>query len=218
MFKDIINESIVIDEMDLFYKFDEWERKSGKNVLLITGLIASGKTTMAGNFASRYNAKILELDNFESHHTGYDRTGTIKAFLEKNPKIKEHFDSSWTEISMSEFSNIMNDFFKFAIEKLHNDGNNLYIIEGIQLFCYINHDEVIRNPIVIKGTSFIKAQYRMMNRRAESKDQNTLRVFMDEIRQKKFRTFKINLADEKYKLSQLREKVKSLIVQDKKNV
>lgn len=47
--------------------------KSGEyNILLITGLIASGKTTLANQLALKYNAKVISLDNVNGFSNSYN--------------------------------------------------------------------------------------------------------------------------------------------------
>ena len=58
-------ESYLVSKKDVEYNLEDFE--SGKsNILLITGLSRSGKTTLGKEYANKYNATLIELDLFEN--------------------------------------------------------------------------------------------------------------------------------------------------------
>ena len=59
-----LEESYITSKKDIEYKLDSW-KKGSDNILLITGLSGSGKSTRASQLSKEYNAINFELDLFE---------------------------------------------------------------------------------------------------------------------------------------------------------
>ena len=118
----IAKEAYIFSKDDIVLNLDKFITNE-KNVLLITGLSRSGKTTLAGNFASKYNAEIIQLDLFENYYCMGDEYG--KPFvLELRKKwfntavgkqYKSICDNDPDNITQQELSTYMRDAFLFIL-------------------------------------------------------------------------------------------------------
>jgi len=165
MFEDLIREaSILFSKNDIYHKFNDWRREKGKNVLLVIGQPGSGKTTLAGELAKQYGAKILHMDAFDSMQPDKDRTGLIGKFFKENKIKPDGKHQALWELLRLEYSDYFIKFFDYAVEEFRKNPKELYIIEGFQLYLYIEPEELIKFPLIIKETSYVKSLYRRISR------------------------------------------------------
>lgn len=148
-----INESVIFSKDDLYWNFENFE--SGKsNILLITGLSGSGKSTIAKQLSQKYKAEYVELDALWDLHDKFNyhknkNTIFYEYLKDKNlvDKVKE------SEINDEFYNKILVNFIEYCISK---SKDRRIVIEGIQI--YEVYKEKARNyPLIIKGTSALKS-------------------------------------------------------------
>jgi uridine kinase len=196
MFDDLFVEAnLVLNTDDIYYKFDEWKPQKNKNILLVTGLSGSGKSTLANDLYEKYKAKVVYLDAFDQLDTSAGNTYMIEDFFAKKKIDYTQYKRVW-DIPDIEYDNILNEFFEFCVSEIYKDPHNLYIIEGLQLYAYIDKAAIENLPMVIKGTSYLTSQYRRLMR-DNSDSKNVIRPIISELKHIGLAAFKINLKDQR---------------------
>lgn len=163
---DVIEESMIFDKRDNVFNIDKWEN-GDSNILLITGLSGSGKTTSGVNLANTFNAKLIQLDIFQNYEYSvvnninekYAIYPYITEYLKKNPKIanKTHEFSS---IKLESFKQYFVPFFKWLIDKLEKDKKNRYVVEGIHILLFVPYSSIKEYPLYCINTSVTKSLIR----------------------------------------------------------
>lgn len=130
-----LEESYITSKKDIEYKLDSW-KKGSDNILLITGLSGSGKSTRASQLSKEYNAINFELDLFEhnsilfSNNYNHDEANIImKDIFKKMYGGKKNFDKYSDEDYRKEFVK----FFKNLLSYCKSHKDQLFIIEGLQI-------------------------------------------------------------------------------------
>lgn len=166
--EDILNENYIIDKKNAELDIDMWKKDSDHNILFITGLSGSGKSTYARQLAKEENATIIELDIFQCYDK-FKNAGTrkndismkmVSEFLEDNPEM---VDIDFSNIKLESFGDSFTKYFKWLLNKLHKS-NERYIIEGIHIMLFIPYSDIKGEPIICIGTSMIKSFWRMWKR------------------------------------------------------
>lgn len=170
-----LEESYITSKKDIEYKLDSW-KKGSDNILLITGLSGSGKSTRASQLSKEYNAINFELDLFEhnsilfSNNYNHDEANIImKDIFKKMYGGKKNFDKYSDEDYRKEFVKFFKNLQSYC--KSHKD--QLFIIEGLQIFKHVAYYDIsiIENtPIIIIGTSLTKSLIRRYKRDHNTSD------------------------------------------------
>ena len=126
------------------------------NILLITGLSGSGKSYLAREVATKYNATIFQVEWLKhTKHISEECKYILDSFLDKYPEIIEHVNNKWNNCKKEDdnllFKKYINLFLLHFLEVKEKDRN--YIVEGLQLFTLIDFDLIKDYPLIIKGTS-----------------------------------------------------------------
>lgn len=166
-----IAESAVFTKDDIYINFEDWESKK-KNVLLVTGLSGSGKTTTGYELAYDYDAELFQLDWISHPEYMQDSPETpnyglwqyVKAQcpnalanVTKAKKEAKTSDNTWHRIVLTVFDTILEFAYKHPSKR--------FIVEGIQIPGHLHDYEGIEEfPIIIKGTSVIKSMIRRFRR------------------------------------------------------
>lgn len=158
-----IRESAIFNKDKVFNIDDFIDGKT--NVLLITGLSGSGKTTMANDIANEYNAKVISLDNFQGYSDfvklgkDYNDAGFkfVKEYMDNNPDIK---DVVLSNITIQDYESYFNPFFFWLLEKLKTDKRNTYIVEGIHILLFNKFEDIKGYPLICIETSKAKSMIR----------------------------------------------------------
>ena len=164
------NENILIPKKDASYNLDKW-KPGPNNILFVTGFSGSGKTTLAEEYEKKYNAHMFELDGIEH---GYDSSGMniLERVYKKFPTWKQEltdYKNKKTKFPIDTYDAI----FDYIVKLCHDDKDNLYIIEGIQMAgpktdqngtSYPYTNKIKGQPLIIKGTSMVSSSIRAANR------------------------------------------------------
>lgn len=154
-----VNEKYIFSEKDGFYNFDKWE--SGEsNILLITGLSGSGKTTKAKALMKQYDAKYIQLDEFQCYNNNKGKKDSttsrlISIYLKENPHSID--PAKFTELTAEDFPDYFDPFFDWLIERLSSDQDNRYIIEGLHICLYVPYNTIREYPLYCINTSMTKS-------------------------------------------------------------
>lgn len=173
--ENILNESYVFDDKDLYINFNQWKREKGKNILFVTGLSGSGKTTLGRELAGKNKAILFEIDCLESYK--HSTNSNCKKILDDICKEYKDFETvyktdkqiSELNISHSKYIRILHNVLNKVIKIMQEDYNNLYIIEGVQIFQWSMASKVKAKPFVIKGTSMLNSMIRRFKRNGNGK-------------------------------------------------
>lgn len=147
------------------------------NFLLVTGLSGSGKSTYAKKLAQQHNATIITLDGFSQIYKNDSINECTKKlindFIKINPILEEELKVDfWHRQKLNNFErykywNIL--FFEFLIENIISS-DQLFIIEGTQIFMTIDTKMIKKYPIIVVGTSDVKSFFRRINRQLTKND------------------------------------------------
>lgn len=161
-----ISEGTIFTRDDVRHNVDTWKPGVDTNVLLITGLSGSGKTTTGYEMAYDYKAELFQLDWIDHPEYMQDSPETPNYGLwqyikkihgRKLGNANQKTGEQWHSLVIDVFDSIC----RFA--KMHPD--KLFIIEGVQIPGHL-HDVhgIERYPIIIKGTSAVSSIIRRFKR------------------------------------------------------
>lgn len=161
----LFTENKIITTKDLEYNLDKW-KPGNKNILFITGLSGSGKSTKAANLAKENNAINIEVDLFEHNHIVFDSNTNND---EGNLIVKEYFEKKYSgpkkmKQGDPKLPHMLYDFIKYCMNYASKHKDRLFIIEGIQLADLEMADEIKGYPVIIVNTSVINSMYRAAKR------------------------------------------------------
>ena len=181
----MLNEGFIFNKKNLYINYNDF--KSGKsNVLLVTGLSGSGKTTLGLKLASENNAEFIELDLFEKCYM-FDKMEQLKEaglpfyeYLTRNKNIMEKLKSK--SIYGKELEVEIEKFLKWCINFCKKDKKNRYVIEGVQIYSFLNKESLGNTPIVFVNTSVLTSIFRRYKRSYEY-DKNDFKNELSELPQ-----------------------------------
>lgn len=205
-YRDCVTESVILSKGDIRQNFDKWQPKKGMNVLLITGLSGSGKTSTGYELAYNHNAELFQLDWIQHQHFMQDSPETPnyglwqyvkrcckKDLLNVEKAIHEAktSDNLWHTIVV----NVFNTILSFA----SMNTTKLFIVEGVQIPRHLHdYDGIEEFPIIIKGTSVSTSMFRRFKRSGSNDffktgNVNILKYYMDS--EKYMNMFREQIAD-----------------------
>lgn len=172
------NEKYLTNEPDIFYNKDKFE--SGKiNLCFITGLIGSGKSTMA-QYMEKKNIEKYELDDVFFNKIKFSMDNLkeygdlIYSFFKTTGKkfyyTKEDVENGNIKPYNGDYDkDLINEFIKYSINYSKSHKDRKFIIEGIWLYKYIDPQLLKDYAVYIKGTSVLISALRA-GKRSENKD------------------------------------------------
>ena len=161
-----VEEGYVFSKDNLEFNIKKFGKEN--NILFITGLSGSGKSTIIKQYAEKYNAENLEFDAITSTLKAKYRNRLDKINRSKiNPIILEYLDNEDPEgfpnFEDPKFNTECVKFLDWLENRVAGDGK-LYILEGMQIFLCFNPERFIGKPMIIMGTSMVKSMYRSTKR------------------------------------------------------
>lgn len=166
--EEAVDESMVFSKDNMEYNVEEFGSKY--NVLLITGLSGGGKSTLARKMGEERNAIVIEIDWFDYNQFLFSKKDLTKG----EEVVKKYFEKTYhgarnlNSKKGPKYYEALLDFLETIIKNAKKDKKNLYIIEGIQIGALASQgmltDEVKELPVIIVGTSIVKALFRRMRR------------------------------------------------------
>ena len=209
----VANESIIFSQKDYVQNLDKW--KSGpNNILYITGLSGSGKSTLAKDYAKKYDAQIIEIDSFEDYDPG-DSNPFIKKAIDEYPEFETALKNGYRDkdgnFNEELRNSIINKVIKYVIHLCNQDREHLYIIEGLQLYLFIDID-LQGKPLIIKGTSVLSSESRAIKRAIEyNKKRGGSRTNLDIIHDDIKSHLPMNMKDDK-KLTEFKKNQREKLI------
>ena len=159
----------LISKRNLNLNLDKF--KSIHNFVLITGLSGSGKTTMASLLSKKHDAKIISLDGlgliYKSKKINKETKECVLRFIEKYPVIKSELEGDfWHRQKLNNFEKYKewNELFINFVIAYVSIQEDLFVIEGTQIFMTLKAREIAEFPIVILRSSGIRSFFRRMKR------------------------------------------------------
>lgn len=161
-----VEEGYVFSKDNLEFNIKKFGKEN--NILFITGLSGSGKSTIIKKYVEKYNAENLEFDAITSTLKAKYRNRLDKINRSKiNPIILEYLDNEDPEgfpnFEDPRFNTECVKFLDWLENRVAGDGK-LYILEGMQIFLCFNPERFIGKPMIIMGTSMVKSMYRSTKR------------------------------------------------------
>ena len=160
----------LMDSKMVEFNTNTWQQNSN-NILYITGVSASGKSTLGRKLASERNAQYISLDHYTSlaskgparlkdamHDGTMEDIGILSKFFTKYPK-----EFIGKDVSEKEKKDHFLFFFNWLNSTLSGDGH-LYIVEGIHLFMYTDPSFYKNKPIICMTTSTVVSFCRRFSR------------------------------------------------------
>lgn len=172
-----INENIYnmksSERNDSYYNIEQWESNEC-NLMWITGLSGSGKSTIAKEICSVYGAEHVELDSLQRAKMGnWDTTGStlLDNYINSKGGLECIFDYvndldtvTWKEIVSDErCCRQFNDLYKYIVKYASSHKNKKFVIEGVQIAQCADksNSKVISSyPVIIKNNGILKTEFR----------------------------------------------------------
>ena len=178
----IAKEGYLFSRKDFAYRMTKFYNGEC-NVVLVTGLSRSGKTTLASHLAADYpTGQLISLDVIEDTNAYLADESQIKLL---NPCLRKFFSDplgkqiiDWNlkeeGIPEDRLSDVMNDAICWVLDYASHHPNTPFFIEGIQIFLDADFQMIRDYPIIIKNTSMIKSFLRR-----KTKDFDMFRSYID---------------------------------------
>lgn len=162
---------------DLNLRVEDFPNKS--KILLITGLSGSGKSYLANQLKEKYNAISFQPEWLKhSKHITNECKYILDSFLELYPNITNYVANKWNNAPSEDenelFKEYINKFFIHFLKVKKED--QLYIVEGLQLFTLIDYELIKNYPIIIKRTSSFKSLKNRIKRDYQKRKNEKLKV------------------------------------------
>lgn len=161
-----VNESLILSKTDIEHNLDSWGSNPKYNLLLVTGLSGSGKTTTTYKLASINKADVFQLDwiehpeNIEKQQDGFDY-GLRQYILTKHRRKL----MNRTNMNGDEYHDLVISVFESIIVFAQSHSTKLFIVEGVQIPGHLHdYPGIEKFPIIIKGTSVLKSAYQRFKR------------------------------------------------------
>ena len=181
-----ITESTIITRDDIRHNVDKWKPGVGTNVLLITGLSGSGKTTTGYEIAYEHKAELFQLDWLDHPEQMQDSPETPNYGLWQYIKKVHGRNMGYAKQKTGDqWHNLVIDVFDSICRFAKKSPDKLFIIEGVQIPGHL-HDVlgIEKYPIIIKGTSVTASMIQRFKRDGlgnalQTGGVNILKYYMD---------------------------------------
>lgn len=139
---------LIFSKRDYVYNLDNYGKSY--NLLFITGMVGSGKTTLSKKIANEENAIILSEDWLtwsEVYKNDKLAMKILNEFYKKCPQAKEAaINNLWHKqlLSIEEQRKIRTEYNKFLIDYTLKNQKKLFIIEGIDVYRIIDLKDIAK--------------------------------------------------------------------------
>jgi len=175
-YKNNTNESYIVEsyiheisefKFNQLYKNNvEMFESGGSNVLFVTGVSGSGKSTMAREIAKITDSVFIELDRFQFYGNS-DKDSLLDKYYTLNPNLKQYTKYHWNNCSNEVFHSEFVKYFEWLMNQIKSDKKTKYVVEGIQLYKHIEPDVLKSYPIIIINKSLQKVYLQRIKRERE---------------------------------------------------
>ena len=159
---DIFEENYFISSDNIELNLNLWKPIKDHNILFLTGLGGSGKTTYTKELKNKYNCEILEFDCITSAFIyGIEKLNINKI----HPILLEYINAN-KEIritSNESFNKESKKFVYWLLNRLKSE-KKLFILEGMQIFLSCDPNMFKNKPLIILGCSMFKSFIRRLKR------------------------------------------------------
>jgi len=166
-------DSEFLEKNDIILNFEDWIKKKN-NILFITGLSGSGKSTISESVAKNYKAELIHLDNVTivcmESYTDEKRKRKFEQLKSECADAAKYFKRKDVPFISKEYTwedKVIVDqaihFLNWFIGEHANNGKQ-YVIEGTHLFRAYTPEYLSCKPCIIKGTSVSTTMFRRSNR------------------------------------------------------
>lgn len=166
--KSIITENYVLSGDDIIMNFNKWKPNTANNILYVTGLSGSGKTTLAEEYEKKYKAEMFEIDGLE-HDYDSSKSKLLEKAKTRFPEFAKLTKTDISNLSIDERIDLLRKVLLYIISEMRNNKTTLYILEGIQIFEWLDPNTLKSKPLIIKGTSMTKSIYQRWKRNGGGK-------------------------------------------------
>lgn len=193
---------VFFSKKDLNYNFDKFGKN--QNLLFITGLVGSGKSTIAKDISAKKEVVILSQDWLawsEVYEKDNLATSVLNEFYQLYPEARiASIENKWHEnkLTLEEKFDLKKKYNNFLVDYAKKDPNNLYIIEGIDVYNVFEYQFLSNFSIIFKRTSVLKCFLRRYKRDKNASNQanlkskwNYLKMVIKESRKYYFRDRKV---------------------------
>jgi len=160
-----------INSKNICFNLDKIDILSN-NVIFVTGLSGSGKTTFARKISKEYKATLFELDNLGGFFGEYKESEELihsltDKFLNINYELKEIIrQEKYVDLKIKNFDKYRywtNKYIEFLLEYAKKQ-ERIFVFEGTQIFKCISAEKISSNPLIIIGTSSFISLLRRIKR------------------------------------------------------
>lgn len=129
------------------------------NIINITGMIGSGKTTLANQYRNNSDFIVISLDCL---YRGQDKENMNEDTMKINKILEKKFPNENNE-------KYFQKYYQEIIHYINNTNKDVtYILEGQHIYRYLNFNE-IKGRLIIKRTCIIKCWKRSISRHINRK-------------------------------------------------
>lgn len=150
------------------------------NLCFITGLSASGKSTLARKISQRTNSIIIELDFFERCYIFQDLEGVKNQageifynYFISHKSLYEKLKRKYLKGKILEKE--IKKFLFYVIEYTSKDKAHSYIIEGVQIYGFLDFSLIKSNAIIVLPTNYLVCIFRRIKRSYKDKEVTNLK-------------------------------------------
>lgn len=164
---------------DIYHNIDLWET-GASNLIWVTGLSGSGKSTISKNIVEQYkNTQHIELDLIQK--AKIKKWDTTKSeVMDSYVKFKGGMDNVFpyfNDVDNLTFKHMVtdprivdefDDLFDYIMKYAEQHKNKRFVVEGVQISLYANEhniDRIAKYPVIVKMNGPLKAEFRRETRK-----------------------------------------------------
>lgn len=177
-----IDESVedYMESKDIAFNIDRWNNDE-TNVMFVTGASGSGKSTIAEKVAKEVDGEWIPLDAFFKYAFIKNYNQEFSDWMLKSkpslvsyinmigrPNIVNHEVNSWDDLE--EYPDDVKKSILKLVAYLKSKAPKKFIIEGYQIGRFMKPSDLENEPLIVKGTTFSKTQFRRVARELSNKN------------------------------------------------